>query len=84
MKWRDVSPGAARLEDLRKADPYAVLGVERGAELSAIKHAYREKVRTYHPDKADSFMRAHCDEMLKIINRAMARIEAEHAHADRG
>ena len=84
MKWRDVSPGAARLEDLRKADPYAVLGVERGAELSAIKHAYREKVRTYHPDKADSFMRTHCDEMLKIINRAMARIEAERGHADPG
>ena len=84
MKWRDVSPGAARLEDLRKADPYAVLGVNRGAELSAIKHAYRALVRTYHPDKADSFMRAHCDEMLKIINRAMARIESEHAHSDRG
>jgi curved DNA-binding protein CbpA len=84
MKWRDVTPGAARLEDLRKADPYAVLGVERGADLAAIKQAYRMKVRTYHPDKADAFLRAHCDEMLKIINRAMARIEAEVAHADRG
>jgi curved DNA-binding protein CbpA len=84
MKWRDISPGAARLEDLRKADPYAVLGIARGADLSAIKTAYRILVRTYHPDKADAFMRAHCDEMLKIINRAMARIEAEVAHAERG
>ena len=82
MKWRDLSPGAARLAELRDADPYAVLGVQPGADLSAIKQAYRLLVRTYHPDKADPFMRPHCDEILKIINRAMARIERGYRNAD--
>ena len=62
-------------------DPYAAyweaLELEPGADLDAIKRAYREMVRTYHPDKADPFMRSYCGEALKIINAAMARIEDE-------
>ena len=79
MKWRDVKlNGAGRLADLKKADPYAVFNVQRGADLAAIKRAYRQMVTTYHPDKADPFMKDYCVEMLKIINRAMARIEQEY------
>jgi DnaJ-class molecular chaperone len=79
MKWRDLKNGAAqRLEALKKADPYALFSVERGTELSDIKTAYRAMVRTYHPDKADPFMRPYCEEVLKVINRAMARIEDEY------
>jgi molecular chaperone DnaJ len=33
-----------------KRDYYEVLEVERGAEVSAIKAAYRKKARQYHPD----------------------------------
>lgn len=78
MKWRDLKSGAQRLDVLQKADPYALFSVERGAALSDIKAAYRLMVKTYHPDKADPFMRSYCEEMLKIINRAMARIENEY------
>jgi molecular chaperone DnaJ len=31
-------------------DYYMVLGVERGADLSQIKHAYRRAIKRYHPD----------------------------------
>lgn len=78
MKWRDLKNGAQRLDVLQKADPYALFSVERGASLSDIKAAYRLMVKTYHPDKADPFMRSYCEKMLKIINRAMARIESEY------
>src|SRR6056297_3858254 len=32
-------------------DPYAVLGVRRGASRKEIQAAYREAVQRYHPDK---------------------------------
>ena len=32
-------------------DPYAVLGVDPGANMSEIKKAYRHLAREYHPDK---------------------------------
>jgi len=32
-------------------DYYMVLGVERGADLSQIKHAYRSAIKRYHPDR---------------------------------
>jgi DnaJ-domain-containing protein 1 len=39
---------------MKKAEPdyYAVMGVKRDAALGAIKQAYRELVRRYHPDAA--------------------------------
>jgi DnaJ-class molecular chaperone len=83
MKWRDLNQTPGRLEELRKADPYTLFAVDRGADLPAIKRAYRNLVMTYHPDKADPFMRSYCDEVLKIINRAMARIEDEYRNAAR-
>ena len=85
MKWRDLNQGGAkRLDELKKADPYALLSVQRGAELSAVKRAYHLMVKTYHPDKADPFMRSYCVEVLKIINRAMARIEDEYRNGAGG
>jgi len=32
-------------------DPYAVLGVARGASRDEIAHAYREQLKRYHPDR---------------------------------
>lgn len=34
-------------------DPYAVLGVSRGASETEIKEAYRRELMKYHPDKVD-------------------------------
>jgi preprotein translocase subunit Sec63 len=32
-------------------DPHAVLGVARGASREAITRAYREQLKSYHPDR---------------------------------
>ena len=32
-------------------DPYAVLGVARGASRDQIRDAYREQLKLYHPDR---------------------------------
>jgi DnaJ-domain-containing protein 1 len=94
MKWRDLSQSTSgqktsgqassgpstgqRVAEMKQTDPYALLKVERGADLADIKRAYRGLVKTYHPDQADPFMRTYCLEVLKIINRAMAHIEREY------
>jgi DnaJ-domain-containing protein 1 len=79
MKWREINhPTGQRVEDMKRQDPYSLFNVARGADLSEIKRIYRGMVKTYHPDQADPFMRAHCAEVLKILNRAMAQIEREY------
>jgi len=35
-------------------DPYSVLGVTKGASMDAIKKAYRDKLKKYHPDVISS------------------------------
>jgi DnaJ-domain-containing protein 1 len=35
-------------------DPYAILGVNRGAGADEIKKAYREKLKKYHPDVVEN------------------------------
>ena len=34
-------------------DPYAVLGVHRGASQAEISHGYREQMKRYHPDRVN-------------------------------
>ena len=60
-------------------DHYMVLGVERGADLSQIKHAYRNAIKRYHPDRLgadtepDKFMAAReAYETLSDRNRRRA------------
>lgn len=36
--------------DYHRPDPYAVLGVRRGATAAEITHAYRSLLRRHHPD----------------------------------
>jgi DnaJ like chaperone protein len=43
-------------------DPYAVLGVPRGAATGAIDRAYRERMKEYHPDRV-----AHLGEELRAL-----------------
>jgi molecular chaperone DnaJ len=58
---------------------YMVLGVERGADLSQIKRAYRSAIKRYHPDRfgtdtdPDKFMAAQeAYEVLSDIDRRRA------------
>lgn len=52
-------------------DDYAILGLERDADVSAVKKAYREKVLLYHPDKNPA---RDANEKFKKINAAYKRI----------
>ncbi len=36
--------------DTQTDDPYEILGVEKNADMAAIRRAYQEKIRQYHPD----------------------------------
>jgi curved DNA-binding protein CbpA len=49
-------------------DYYKVLGVKRTADQTAIKHAYRNLLKQYHPDynKGDRV----AEEMTKMVNEA--------------
>ena len=49
-------------------DFYELLGVDRGAEKSAIKKAYRKMAMKYHPDKNPDDKEA--EEMFKAVNEA--------------
>merc|ERR1711871_751669 len=40
--------------EIMQFDPYKILGVERGAEVRAIKRAYRKQSLIYHPDKVQN------------------------------
>lgn len=54
-------------------DPYALLGVPRGASAEAIKAAYRAQVKRIHPD----LQAAHADAMtLAQLNERLARLNA--------
>ncbi len=61
---------------------YAVLGLEPGADMEAIKKAYRRLSMQYHPDKVshlgDEFRRV-AEEKMKEINRAYDYFKKNHA-----
>lgn len=80
MKWREISQQyndqIAKLRANLAQDPYKLLGLSSSASDDEIKRAYRKHVRAYHPDKQSAFMRAHGQEMVKIVNEAYERIQA--------
>jgi preprotein translocase subunit Sec63 len=58
-------------------DPHAVLGVPRGASREAITQAYREQLKSYHPDRvADlgSELQRLAHEKTIAIQRAYAEL----------
>ena len=48
-----LTPTARRpaADGVRGWDPYAVLGIARGASHDQIVRAYREQLKLYHPDR---------------------------------
>ncbi|MFM0356467.1 J domain-containing protein [Paraburkholderia nemoris] len=78
MKWTNLDLGyKSRLDTLLRLSPYELLGIEPDASMDEVKRAYRLKVRLYHPDQADAFMRTHGEEVTKLLNLAMQAIERE-------
>jgi DnaJ-domain-containing protein 1 len=54
-------------------DPYAVLGLRRGASIDEVRHAYREEMFRHHPDRVAHLgpeMREVAEVRAREINRA--------------
>ena len=49
--WYLTADQIGKIKPLKSFDPYQILGVEPGAELSAVKKAYRKLSLIKHPDK---------------------------------
>lgn len=78
MKWKDI-PNAyqdrvALLRNQLAEDPFSVLEISFTASNDEIRLAYRKKVRAYHPDRQDEFVRLHAQEVIKVINSAYEHI----------
>lgn len=63
-----------RLARLAALDPHELLGVSRDAAADAVRRAYWEKARLYHPDRLHPFMAKYGEEILKLLNDAYARL----------
>ncbi len=50
-----------------KRTKYEILGVEYSSSLEEIKHAFREKVKTLHPDESDGNSDARNEELLAVL-----------------
>ncbi len=65
-----------------EADPYAVLGLKRGAGIDEARKVWRKLVQENHPDILTGrglpveFI-AIANERIKVINRAWTRLQAE-------
>jgi DnaJ like chaperone protein len=62
-------------------DPYATLGVDRTASFEAIRQAYRERMKEYHPDKVAGLgheLRTLAELKTKAINIAFDELKRLH------
>ena len=55
-----------------KRDYYEILGIQKGAEASDIKKAYRNLALKYHPDRVSSDKKKEAEERFKEISEAYA------------
>ena len=63
-----------------RADPYAVLGLDRGAGERDIKRAYRKLMSQHHPDKLGDVpeeLKHRAEDRAREINAAYERIKTE-------
>jgi len=75
IKWQNMTGSfKGELKRLQEMPPFSLLGISEQATESEVKAAYRRKLMAYHPDRADPFMRAHGEEVVKLLNTAYEKI----------
>jgi DnaJ like chaperone protein len=72
----------ARHANLGEADPWLILGIERGTPPDEIKKRYRQLVAANHPDKL--MARGLPEEFIKIATTRIAAINAAYEMIERG
>lgn len=72
----------ARHVDLGDADPYVVLGIERGRPFDDVRKRYRKLVQDNHPDRLVA--RGLPQEFIKIATSRLAAINAAYEMIERG
>ncbi|TIP27180.1 MAG: DnaJ family molecular chaperone [Mesorhizobium sp.] len=72
----------ARHVDLGAADPYVVLGIERGKTFEEVRKRYRKLVSDNHPDRL--IARGLPQEFIKIATSRIAAINAAYEMIERG
>jgi DnaJ-class molecular chaperone len=71
MQWREANrPYKSLIDDLRNKAPHDLLETTSDSTSGEIRSAYLAKIKAYHPDRADPFMREHFEEVVKLLNRA--------------
>jgi preprotein translocase subunit Sec63 len=60
-------------------DPWAVLGVTRGASRDEIAHAYREQLKRYHPDRVADLG----PELQQVAHRKTVELQRAYAELSR-
>jgi curved DNA-binding protein CbpA len=78
MKWREIKNGyIGALEKLKSLSAHELLDVSPECTIEEVKAAYRRKIRTYHPDRMDDFMKTHGEEVSKLLNAAYQQLLEE-------
>jgi curved DNA-binding protein CbpA len=78
MKWENIDQGIeAVIQEYKNKNPYQVLEVTSFTPTEEIRRAYLKKIRTYHPDSTDPFLKGINEEISKIINSAYETIMKE-------
>ena len=72
----------ARHAKLGDADPWLILGIERGTPFDEVKKRYRKLVAANHPDKL--LARGLPEEFIKIATTRIAAINAAYEMIERG
>lgn len=78
MKWKNLTRDYQnQIDKINEQDAYQRLGVRQNATMADVKRAYREKVKLYHPDGKDDFMKDYSQEILKLLNDAVETIKKD-------
>jgi preprotein translocase subunit Sec63 len=66
-------------EPPQRWDPWAVLGVSRGASRDEISRAYREQLKRYHPDRVADLG----PELQQVAHRKTVELQRAYAELSR-